>query len=102
MAERGVTLSHTSILLWCSSMSRSLKGAGIITHSKSATPGRVDETYIKVKGKWVYLYRAVDKAGRTGDPTLRALTPSHQQLVFSPLAQHRLRRLYRLTSRPPI
>src|ERR1700730_7049361 len=28
---------------------------------------RVDETYIKVKGQWVYLYRAVDKQGRTVD-----------------------------------
>jgi transposase-like protein len=27
----------------------------------------VDETYIKVKGRWVYLYRAVDKAGQTID-----------------------------------
>jgi len=27
----------------------------------------VDETYIKVKGQWVYLYRAVDKQGRTVD-----------------------------------
>jgi IS6 family transposase len=29
--------------------------------------GRVDETYIKVKGKWVYLYRAIDKYGETID-----------------------------------
>lgn len=28
---------------------------------------RMDETYIKVKGKWVYLYRAVDKEGNTVD-----------------------------------
>ena len=28
---------------------------------------RVDETYIRVKGKWTYLYRAVDKQGRTVD-----------------------------------
>jgi hypothetical protein len=28
---------------------------------------RVDETYLKIKGRWVYLYRAVDKAGRTVD-----------------------------------
>ncbi len=28
---------------------------------------RVDETYIKVRGQWVYLYRAVDKEGRTAD-----------------------------------
>ena len=27
----------------------------------------MDETYIKVKGKWVYLYRAVDKCGDTVD-----------------------------------
>jgi transposase-like protein len=32
-----------------------------------ATPGAVDETYIKVKGQWVYLYRAVDKQGGTVD-----------------------------------
>jgi transposase-like protein len=28
---------------------------------------RVDETYLKIKGRWVYLYRAVDKADRTVD-----------------------------------
>ena len=28
---------------------------------------RVDETYIKVKGKWTYLYRALDKSGNTID-----------------------------------
>ena len=33
---------------------------------------RVDETYIKVKGAWKYLYRAVDKAGHTVDFLLRA------------------------------
>ena len=33
---------------------------------------RVDETYVKVKGQWKYLYRAVDKAGNTVDFLLRA------------------------------
>ena len=28
---------------------------------------RMDETYIKVKGEWMFLYRAVDKAGKTVD-----------------------------------
>ena len=31
----------------------------------------MDETYIKVKGEWVYLYRAVDKQGKTVDFLLR-------------------------------
>jgi transposase-like protein len=33
---------------------------------------RVDETYVKIKGRWTYLHRAVDKAGRTVDFPLRA------------------------------
>jgi transposase-like protein len=32
---------------------------------------RVDETYIKVRGKWNFLYRAVDKYGKTVDFLLR-------------------------------
>jgi transposase-like protein len=32
---------------------------------------RVDETYVKIKGRWTYLYRAVDKEGKTVDFLLR-------------------------------
>jgi putative transposase len=37
---------------------------------------RLDETYVKIKGKWAYLYRAVDKAGHTID---FLLTPQRDQ-----------------------
>jgi len=35
--------------------------------SKTGTSWRMDETYIKIKGVWNYLYRAVDKEGDTSD-----------------------------------
>lgn len=39
----------------------------MISYSQSVASWRMDETYIKVKGQWVYLYRAVDKEGQTVD-----------------------------------
>ena len=43
------------------------KEAGTDTPGRWVVPWRCDETYIKVKGRWLYLYRAVDKAGKTVD-----------------------------------
>ena len=67
MAERGIGLAHTTILRWVQRYvpdfeKRWNQYAGAVGDS-----WRVDETYIKVKGRWVYLYRAVDKQGRTVD-----------------------------------
>ena len=67
MAERGIVLAHTTILRWVQRYVPDFEKRW----SRFAVPvgdsWRVDETYLKVKGQWVYLYRAVDKAGRTGD-----------------------------------
>ena len=46
-------------------------GAAIWTEFRSRSP-RYNETYIKVKGRWTYLYRAVDKTGQTIDFLLSA------------------------------
>ena len=35
---------------------------------RTAPSWQMDETYVKVKGQWVYLYRAVDKFGDTREP----------------------------------
>src|SRR3989475_5621832 len=45
----------------------SSKSAGTVTLDRLNGSWRCDETYIKVKGCWTYLYRAVDKYGQTVD-----------------------------------
>ena len=42
------------------------------TSLREADTWRVDETYVKVKGRWMYLYRAVDSCGQTIDFLLSA------------------------------
>ena len=57
MTERGVTVDHTSIYRWVYTYSAEFKKR--ISNYKRFTyhTWRVDETYIRVKGKWKYLYR---------------------------------------------
>ena len=67
MAERGVIVDHATL------NRRIVKYSPLIAvkaHNRKAQTQRswrMDETYVRVKGKWVYLYRAVDKAGKTLD-----------------------------------
>ena len=67
MAERGVVLVHTTILRWVQRYVPEFEKRW----SRYARPvggsWRCDETYIRVKGRWTYLYRAVDKVGQTVD-----------------------------------
>ena len=48
------------------------KSAGTALLARWASPGASTETYVKIKGRWTYLYRAVDKEGKTVDVLLRA------------------------------
>ena len=68
MLARGIEVDHSTLNRWV------LKYAGEIEKrlrwyrkTKFGLTWRVDETYVKVKGKWTYLYRAIDKRGRTID-----------------------------------
>src|SRR5260370_36089914 len=67
MAERGITLSHTTILRWVQQYVPEFEKRWNHYAQPVGDSWRVDETYIKVKGQWGYLYRAVDKQGRTVD-----------------------------------
>ena len=67
MEERGIKVDHSTLNRWVIQYSSSLALAAKKLKRAVAASWRMDETYIKVKGKWVYLYRAVDKFGDTID-----------------------------------
>ncbi len=67
MEERGFSIAHTTIMRWVHQYGPELDKR-IRRHLKQTNDSwRVDETYIKVKGQWMYLYRAVDSEGNTID-----------------------------------
>src|SRR5512135_489010 len=65
MLERGLHVDSTTIYRWVQRYAPELDKRSR-SHLKATTDSwRVDETYVKVKGTWMYLYRAVDSEGNT-------------------------------------
>ena len=65
MRERGLSVDHTTISRWVQHYAPELEKRSQ-PHLKATNDSwRVDETYIKIKGTWMYLYRAVDSEGNT-------------------------------------
>ena len=72
LSDRGAAADRTTLFRWVQAYAAELE-QGIRRHLRPCTGSwRVDETYIKVKGAWTYLYRAVDSLGQTIDFLLSA------------------------------
>ncbi|MBP0596219.1 IS6 family transposase [Paraburkholderia sp. LEh10] len=72
MAERGVSVDHSTVHRWAVKLLPVLEKTFRLRKRPDGKSWRMDETYIRVKGEWRYLYRAVDKDGNTIDFLLRA------------------------------
>jgi putative transposase len=107
-AERNIHFDHSTLNRWVIKYSPPLEANFRTRKRKVADSWRMDETYIKIKGKWVYSYRAVDKHGAIVDfylsetrdePAASAFLTKHSIVVAYPVksllikAERILRRL---------
>ena len=65
MAERGIIVDHSTLHRWVIRLVPLLDKTFRRHKRTVGRRWRMDETYIKIKGQWKYLYRAVDTAGHT-------------------------------------
>lgn len=72
MQERGVFVDHATVQRWAIKMLPILAAMFRRRKRPVGRSWRMDETYIKVRGQWKYLYRAVDRDGMTIDFLLTA------------------------------
>ena len=69
--DRGINVSHTTIYRWVQEYGKLIYQIWKKKNRQSFYSWKMDETYIKIKGKWHYLYRAIDSEGMTLDIWLR-------------------------------
>jgi transposase, IS6 family len=94
MNERGLSLDHTTIYRWVQAYAPELEKR-IRPHLRPTNDSyRVDETYVKIKGEWKSLYRAVDSTGQTIDFMLSAKRDARAAKRF-------FRKMLKVASRAP-
>jgi IS6 family transposase len=84
MAERKVNVDHVTIWRWIQRYAPELSRRCRRELRRTNGSWRVDETYLRVAGKWTYLYRAVDSTGDTMMPN--AAPQVDEECGFLPLS----------------
>lgn len=82
MAERSIAVDHSTLHRWVIRLEPLLDKVFRRHKRPVVRRWRMDETYIKIKGQWKYLYRAVDTAGQTIDLLLTAKRDTAAALRF--------------------
>ena len=82
MEERGLGVDHATVNRWVIKYSPALESKFRQAKKPIGVSWRMDETYIKVKGQWVYYYRAVDKENQTVDFFLSPTRDAQAAVAF--------------------
>ena len=80
--DRGINVCHTTIYRWVQEYSKILYRLWKKKNRQSFYSWKMDETYIKIKGRWHYLYRAIDADGLTLDILVKKETGYTSSLCF--------------------
>jgi transposase, IS6 family len=70
LADRGITVDHVTIYRWVQTFTPEFIDAARPTRHAAGDRWFVDETYVKVAGRWTYLYRGLDQHGQVIDVLL--------------------------------
>jgi transposase-like protein len=79
MIERGLSVDHTTIYRWVQAYAPEIDMRSRPYLKQTNDSWRVDETYVKVKGQWMYLYRAVDSQIKRWTSTSVSGVPGEQR-----------------------
>ncbi|HFI0706905.1 TPA: IS6 family transposase, partial [Streptococcus suis] len=93
--DRGINVCHTTIYRWVQEYSKILYHLWKKKNKQSFYSWKMDETYIKIKGRWHYLYRAIDADGLTLDIWLRKKRDTQAVYAF-------LKRLHKQFGQPRV
>ncbi|MFT4142309.1 MAG: IS6 family transposase [Bacillus sp. (in: firmicutes)] len=95
LRERGVSVHPTTSMRWVHEYGNIIYQMWKKKNKSAHSVWHLDETYIKVKGKWRYLYRAIDKEGHTLDIQLRKKRDHQAAYMF-------MRRLVKAFGEPTV
>lgn len=100
--DRGIHVCHTTIYRWVQEYGKVLYQIWKKKNRQSFYSWKMDETYIKIKGTWHYLYRAIDADGLTLDIWLRKKRDTQAEKRDTQAAYAFLKRLRKQFGEPKV